>query len=77
MTASSADIVAVIGEHVRLVRRGRSFTGLCPFHDEKGPSFHVNEERGFFYCFECKASGGVVEFAVRMEQIKIAKGGAS
>ena len=46
------DIVAVITEAVpSLKRRGRSFVGLCPFHKEKTPSFHVNQDRGFFHCF--------------------------
>jgi DNA primase len=42
---SQSNIVDVIGEHVRLKQTGRSFTGLCPFHKEKSPSFHVNPER--------------------------------
>src|SRR5690242_16319638 len=61
------DIVALIGESVRLARRGRSFTGLCPFHKEKTPSFHVNAERGFFHCFGCKESGSAVDFVMKTE----------
>lgn len=61
------DIVALVGETVRLVRRGRSFVGLCPFHKEKSPSFHVNAERGFFHCFGCKESGGPVDFVMKIE----------
>jgi DNA primase len=61
------DIVALVGETVRLVRRGRSFLGLCPFHKEKTPSFHVNPERGFFHCFGCKESGGPVDFVMKIE----------
>src|SRR6185503_12032639 len=61
------DIVALVGETVRLTRRGRSFTGLCPFHKEKTPSFHVNAERGFFHCFGCKESGGPVDFVMKIE----------
>lgn len=59
------DLVALIGESVRLTRRGRSFTGLCPFHKEKTPSFHVNPERGFFHCFGCKESGSGVDFLMK------------
>jgi len=59
------DIVALVGETVRLTRRGRSFTGLCPFHKEKTPSFHVNPERGFFHCFGCKESGSGVDFLMK------------
>ncbi len=61
------DLVSLVGETVRLVRRGRSFTGLCPFHKEKSPSFHVNPERGFFHCFGCKESGGAVDFVMKIE----------
>lgn len=61
------DIVALIGESVRLVRRGRSFLGLCPFHKEKSPSFSVNAERGFFYCFGCKEHGSAIDFVMKLE----------
>ncbi|AKT39818.1 DNA primase [Chondromyces crocatus] len=61
------DLVALIGETVRLTRRGRSFTGLCPFHKEKSPSFHVNAERGFYHCFGCKESGSAVDFVMKIE----------
>lgn len=53
---------AVIGERVKLTLKGRSFVGLCPFHKEKTPSFQVNDERGFYHCFGCSASGDVVTF---------------
>ncbi len=62
-----ADIVEVIGTHVRLRRAGRNWVGLCPFHDEKTPSFSVNSERGFFHCFGCGAGGTVFDFVMRME----------
>src|SRR5262249_27326313 len=61
------DIAALIGETVKLTRRGRSFVGLCPFHKEKTPSFHVNAERGFFHCFGCKESGSAVDFVMKLE----------
>ncbi|MEZ4296243.1 MAG: DNA primase [Polyangiaceae bacterium] len=61
------DIVALIGESVRLARRGRSFLGLCPFHKEKSPSFSVNAERGFFYCFGCKEHGSAIDFLMKLE----------
>jgi DNA primase len=53
---------SVIGERVKLTLKGRSFVGLCPFHKEKTPSFQVNDERGFYHCFGCSASGDVVTF---------------
>ena len=62
-----ADIVEVIGAHVRLKRAGRNFVGLCPFHNEKTPSFSVNAERGFFHCFGCGAGGTVFNFVMRTE----------
>jgi len=64
---SRADIVEVIGAHVRLRRSGRNFLGLCPFHDEKTPSFTVNAERGFFHCFGCGVGGTVFDFVMRQE----------
>ncbi len=62
------DVVALIQESVpSLKRRGRSFVGLCPFHKEKSPSFHVNQERGFFHCFGCKESGSAIDFLMKLE----------
>lgn len=55
----------VVGRSVRLIKRGREFTGLCPFHNEKSPSFTVNDEKGFFHCFGCGAHGDVIGFAMR------------
>ena len=62
-----ADIVEIIGAHVRLKRAGRNFVGLCPFHNEKTPSFSVNAERGFFHCFGCGAGGTVFDFMMKVE----------
>ncbi len=63
----SNDIVGVISEYVRLVQKGNDFFGLCPFHNEKTPSFHVRPERQMFYCFGCGASGNVISFIMQME----------
>ncbi|MCB9507217.1 MAG: DNA primase [Myxococcales bacterium] len=60
-----ASIVDVVGEHVRLKRRGARLLGLCPFHNEKSPSFSVNAERNLYHCFGCGASGNVVGFLMR------------
>ncbi len=62
-----ANIAKVVGESVKLERRGRSLVGLCPFHNEKSPSFHVNEERGFYHCFGCQESGDVFKFVMQTE----------
>jgi DNA primase len=61
------EIVSIISETVKLTRKGRSFTGLCPFHREKTPSFSVNPEKGFFYCFGCKEKGTAFDFLMKVE----------
>lgn len=61
-----ADIVSVVGRHVTLRKSGSRHWGLCPFHDEKSPSFQVHEDKQIFYCFGCHAGGDV--FAFRMKQ---------
>lgn len=62
-----ADIVAVIGRHVQLRKAGRSHKGLCPFHQERGPSFNVNPDKGFYYCFGCHKKGDVFTFVMEYE----------
>jgi DNA primase len=62
-----ANVVEIVGESVKLTKRGRSFVGLCPFHKEKTPSFHVNPERGFYHCFGCHASGDAIKFIQETE----------
>jgi len=61
------DIVAIIGEYVRLVRAGRNFKGLCPFHEERTPSFMVSPELQIFKCFGCGESGDVYTFLQKHE----------
>ncbi|HMI92982.1 MAG TPA: DNA primase, partial [Polyangiales bacterium] len=61
------DMVALVGEYVRLVKRGTNHVGLCPFHAEKTPSFNVNGANKFFHCFGCKESGDPFAFVMRME----------
>ncbi len=60
-------VSGLVGRKVRLVRRGREHTGLCPFHNEKTPSFTVNDEKGFYHCFGCGAHGDVITFAMETE----------
>ncbi|MCB0991126.1 MAG: DNA primase [Acidimicrobiales bacterium] len=62
-----ADIVGVISQFVALKKAGHTWKGLCPFHNEKTPSFSVNPDRGFYYCFGCQASGDVITFVREME----------
>jgi DNA primase len=66
---SHADIVQVVQERVALRRSGATWKGLCPFHSEKTPSFHVNGDKGFFHCFGCGASGDVFEFVKLYDKI--------
>jgi DNA primase len=64
-------ITDVIGRRVRLVRKGRGeATGLCPFHNEKTPSFTVSEDKGFFHCFGCGVHGDVIGFVMRSEGLE-------
>jgi DNA primase len=62
-------IVSVIGQRVDLRRVGKEYTGRCPFHEDKAPSFSVNEDRGVFYCFGCGAKGDVYDFTMQLEGI--------
>lgn len=63
----SSNIVDVIGEYVDLKRSGSSFKGLCPFHNEKTPSFTVDDKKQLFHCFGCGAGGDVVSFIMQKE----------
>ncbi len=61
------DIVEIISQYVPLKQKGSSYFGLCPFHNEKTPSFSVNSEKQFYYCFGCGAAGNVFGFLMEME----------
>lgn len=61
------DIVQLVSRRVDLKKRGRNFVGLCPFHDEKTPSFNVSPERASFHCFGCHASGDAISFLQRID----------
>jgi DNA primase len=62
-------LAEVVGRRVKLVRRGREYIGLCPFHKEKTPSFNVVEDKGFYHCFGCGAHGDVIGFAMQTSNL--------
>ena len=65
---ASISIVDVISDHVQLKKRGKNFVGLCPFHNEKTPSFTVSEEKGMFHCFGCGEGGNTLSFLMKLEK---------
>ena len=65
----TANIVTVVQEYVSLRKAGTTYKGLCPFHSEKTPSFHVNPEKGFFHCFGCGVGGDVFKFLELHEKV--------
>jgi DNA primase len=66
----AADLVDVVGDHVRLRKRGRTWEGLCPFHEEKTPSFSVDGDKGLYYCFGCHRGGDVFKFVMEIERLE-------
>jgi len=64
-----ASIVDLVSPHVPLKKAGRNFKGLCPFHSEKTPSFHVFPDKGNYHCFGCGANGDVFTFLMRVQNV--------
>ena len=62
---ANTDIVDVVSAHVHLKKRGSTYVGLCPFHNEKTPSFNVNPDKQFYYCFGCGAGGSAITFLMK------------
>lgn len=62
-------ISEVIGKRMSIKKHGREYHGLCPFHNEKSPSFTVNDEKGFFHCFGCASHGDAIEFVRRFDRL--------
>ena len=69
---AATDIVQVIGQHTQLRKVGQRWSGLCPFHNEKSPSFSVNGIEGLYYCFGCQKSGDVITFVREIEHLDFA-----
>jgi DNA primase len=65
----AADLVDIVSDHVRLKKRGRSWEGLCPFHEEKTPSFSVDPDKGLYYCFGCHQGGDLFKFIMQVEHL--------
>src|SRR5271156_1581456 len=66
---AATDFVAIVSEHLALRRVGARWSGLCPFHVEKSPSFSVNAEEGLYYCFGCGAKGDIITFVREIEHL--------
>jgi len=66
---SASDIVQVIGDHTALKKAGRSWKGLCPFHNERTPSFTVDRDKGLYHCFGCGAGGDVIRFVREIDRL--------
>src|SRR5688572_2678631 len=66
---AASDIVEVVSEHTRLKKSGRSWKGLCPFHNERTPSFTVDREKGLYHCFGCGAGGDVIHFLRQIDRL--------
>ena len=66
---SRVPLAELVGRRVRLIRKGREYAGLCPFHNEKTPSFYVVDDKGFFHCFGCGAHGDAIGFVMRLENL--------
>ena len=64
-----ADIVQIVSSYVPLKKSGQRYTGLCPFHNEKTPSFSVDPQKQLYYCFGCKAGGSVIQFVMEIEHL--------
>jgi len=62
-------ISSLIENYVSLKRSGKGFVGLCPFHDDKNPSFHINEDKGIYHCFGCGAGGDIIGFLMRYKNV--------
>ncbi|MBR1543757.1 MAG: DNA primase, partial [Muribaculaceae bacterium] len=69
----AADVVDVVSDFVTLRRRGSNYTGLCPFHNEKTPSFSVSRAKGIYKCFGCGKAGSAVNFVMEHEHMTYAE----
>ena len=62
--SQKTDLISLVGQYVSLKKKGKTYSGLCPFHSEKTPSFHVDSLKGFYHCFGCGAHGDAIKFLI-------------
>jgi DNA primase len=67
---AATNIVELIGQTVALKQAGKDYKGLCPFHQEKSPSFHVSPTKQFFYCYGCKEGGDAISFVMKRDRVE-------
>lgn len=63
------NIIEIISSHIKIIKKGKYYQALCPFHNEKIPSFTINEKKQFYYCFGCNANGNIIDFLINFEKI--------
>ena len=73
---SRVDVVELVGRHVQLKRGGANWSGLCPFHAEKSPSFTVSPSKQFYHCFGCGAHGNAISFVMQYQGLGYVEAGA-
>ncbi len=66
---TSNSVLEVVSSYVKLTKKGNSYSGCCPFHNEKTPSFYVNEDKGLYHCFGCGVGGNVISFIMKIENV--------
>lgn len=66
---SRVSLSELVGSRVKLIKRGNEYTGLCPFHREKTPSFTVSDEKGFYHCFGCQSHGSIFDFLINIDKV--------
>ena len=67
------DIIDIISESVKLKRAGRNYIGLCPFHNDKSPSFSVSQDKQIYKCFSCGEAGNVITFVMKNKNLNFIK----
>ena len=63
------DIVDIISQYIEVRKQGSSYVCICPFHNDKNPSMHINSQKGFYHCFACKAGGDVFKFIMLLKKL--------